>query len=261
MDDMMNYQKAFSRPFQDWTTLGIGYLMTIILVSISLYSQVILTKPDSLIYLIPIIVVEIIFTILFTGYGLVCASTANDKKLVLPKWENFGDLFVKGFFGVLITMIYLLPIIIIFIIALLTGIINFTQTAQLPWKVLIFIFSVLMPLAILTVYVLYSALINYSRSWKFSDGFKFSEIMSNAFSMNFFLAMLAGSFYASLLTIGAILIFMALLVVNQTAAYIIYSILISAASIVTSITIYTLLGMSYSKISGTSETTEKTRRR
>ena len=174
---------------------------------------------------------------------------------------NLALLFVKGFFGVLITMIYLLPIIIIFIIALLTGIINFTQTAQLPWKVLIFIFSVLMPLAILTVYVLYSALINYSRSWKFSDGFKFSEIMSNAFSMNFFLAMLAGSFYASLLTIGAILIFMALLVVNQTAAYIIYSILISAASIVTSITIYTLLGMSYSKISGTSETTEKTRRR
>ncbi len=251
----MDYQKAFSRPFQDWNTLGIGYLMTLILVSLSLYSQTILTNPNSLIYLAPIIAIEIIFTILFTGYGLVCASTSNDKKLVLPKWKNFEDLFVKGFFGFLISLIYILPLLIVLLISLVTGIITFTQTAQFPWKVLIFIFVVLIPLAILTLYVAYSGLINYSRSWKFSDAFNFSEIMSNAFSMKFFLAMLAGLFYASLLSIVAVLIFMALLVINQTAAYIVYSILISAVSIVTSITIYTLLGMTYL------DNTEKNKRR
>lgn len=256
---MMDYPKAFSRPFQDWNTLGIGYLMTLILVSLSLYSQTLLTKPDSLFYIILIIFIEIILTIFFTGYGLLCSSTAVNKKLGLPKWENFPDLFVKGFLGLLISIVYMIPLIIIFIISLVTGLISFAQTAQIPWKVLIFIFVVLIPLAFLTVYVLYSALINYSRLWKFSDSFNFSEIMSNAFSMRFFLAMLAGLFYAVLLSIVVVLIFMALLIVNQTAGYVVYTILISAVSIVTSITIYTLLGMAYSEAS--EKTAVKTKKR
>lgn len=82
--------ESIKRPFTDFKKLIIGIILGII----------------------PIV------NFLVLGYILDAAKKAKKKNFELPEWKNFGELFVNGFFSLLIQIIYFIPVgIVIFLMA------------------------------------------------------------------------------------------------------------------------------------------------
>ena len=176
-----DYLRAIKRPFTDFNKLSIGIIFLII----------------------PFI--NIITGFFVKGYRLESARTAFNKKFEMPKWENFGSLFVRGLLSWIIGIIYMIPAIILILIAagkILYNIIvqyglnqglslSNTISDQLIQNTLmqdvamipVFIIGVL--LALLAAYLIPIALVRYSEKYKFSSAFDFGMIFKKAFTGNF----------------------------------------------------------------------------
>ena len=156
----INYFKAIKRPFTDFTKLLIGILFNIL----------------------PII------NFISTGYIFKCATDFKIKKIELPKWENFGDLFIDGLFIFLIDLLYFLPVLLF--IFIFTGpsifhlLVNnqFSTLSKFDFIILLitFLFSIVI------MYILPFIKINYIIKRKFSDIFNFDEIYYSSFNFFYF---------------------------------------------------------------------------
>ncbi len=91
---MVNYPNAFRRPFTDTRKMLLG----------------------SFLYMVPF--VNIITGFFVSGYTLSCAKKAMVDDYQLPRWSDWGALFVTGILAFVISMIYFLPA---FILAYLFG--------------------------------------------------------------------------------------------------------------------------------------------
>jgi len=170
----MDFANAFKRPFSDIKKLVIGVLLNIL----------------------PIV------NFLAMGYVLKSAERTlkKTKDFSLPEWNDWGDLFIKGLMSVLIALVYAVPLLILGLIlfpslglSFLSGFVStsgfdvgnmLTGLATIAPLLIIF-----MLLAILTSYIVPSALISYIKgNYKFGEAFKFGTVFKNAFKGQYFLA-------------------------------------------------------------------------
>lgn len=195
-----DYTTAFEKPFTNVKNLLIGILLSIL----------------------PII------NWFAIGFAMKCSGVGKTKpSKKMPEWKNFGDLFTKGFFASLISLIYMIPAIIILAFSL--GGVLVTYFSQIPMdqianktseevQVILqpiidstapalvaaipFILLALL-LAFLAAYVLPIAILSYLEKENFSEAFKIKKIFSKSFKINYFAVWLV-SILASMI-LGALL--------------------------------------------------------
>ena len=117
----MEYKKAVKRPFTDLNKFLIGVLLLIV----------------PFLNLIGVLLLIVLFLNLITGlfvrgYSLECAKSSMKKSYKLPEWRL--DNFVKGLIGLVIMVIYLLPIIVLGLIAaggLILGMLSINEPEEL----------------------------------------------------------------------------------------------------------------------------------
>jgi len=148
------------------------------------------------------------------GYALKCANNTARRKFKLPEWNNFLDLFIKGFLYDIIVFIYFLPTVVIsafFFVSVLRRIFTLPIKAQglspefvinsikiVAWQFPI-MFLTLLILFILTSYIVISAVIHYSRRFNFREAFHISSVLRFAFSKDYFISYIFIALYALLL--------------------------------------------------------------
>lgn len=224
----MDYMMAVKRPYRDLKKLGIGAAM----------------------YVVPM--VNIITQFFGMGYVLECAkgSLKGDNKL--PEWKDWGNLFVKGLLALIICVIWAIPLMIVSIVvggALVAGFIASAQTWQMPTSASLGAMGgggILIALvAILTGYVLPSAILSYVKEDKFGAGFKFGEIFKNAFTGNYFVAWIIS--IAAMIVISIIAgILSAILAVTFILPYVVMAL----ASFTIGVTTATIMAEAYGKLGG-----------
>ena len=101
---MVDYQTAFEKPFTDIKKLLIGILFSIV----------------------PII------NFFARGFILECSGIGKNRAKKMPEWKDFGSLFVKGLLYFIITMIYFIPAVVVFLIGAGAAIINLANS--IPWQ-------------------------------------------------------------------------------------------------------------------------------
>lgn len=177
---MVDYKSSIKRPFLDIKNLLIGILLSIFPI-VNWFSL---------------------------GYALECTGLTK-KKLPLaksPQWTDWTGMFIKGFFAWLISVIYFLPAIIIFVIGLIP--VMGMLISSIGWDVLLagdsvkisqaisanlpnlgttiavaapFILIGLL-LGLLAAYLLPMGVMNFVNSNNLAKGFSFSEIFKKAFT-------------------------------------------------------------------------------
>jgi len=154
----MEYKKAILRPFLDWNKFLIGVLLS----------------------MFPIL------DIFVKGYGLECGKSAMNKKYKLPEWGL--DNFVKGLINIIISIIYMLPVVVILLIfGGLTGIqaIIFQDFTNLMVGNMVVGIVLGVLLALIISYVLPMAMMSYVEKWKFKDAFNFKKIFRKSFNVKY----------------------------------------------------------------------------
>ncbi|KAB8144078.1 DUF4013 domain-containing protein [Chloroflexia bacterium SDU3-3] len=122
------------------------------------------------------------------GYMLkVAENVAKGSSTPLPEWSDFGDLFMRGLYYVIIYIVYSLPSI---IVSCIFGVIQGGLTASADQSsdaaaggvvLLACIGNIItLVLSIGTMFVLYPALARYVATGSLSEAFKFGEVFSSA---------------------------------------------------------------------------------
>lgn len=215
---MTNYSAAVQRPFQDSKKFLVG----------------------SLLFMIPF--VNIITGLFASGYILECARTAIKKQNKLPEWEDWGNLFVKGLLLSIVGMLYFLPALVLGIVsgfaALWAVLSGETQSGViLPIGVSLTASGLL---AILTVYLVPSAILGYAHTNRFKSVFALSTVFRKAFRWHYFSAWVISVFYAFLISSAASVLSIALLS-TVVGPFIIAGV----ASFVLGVTTITMMGQAY----------------
>ncbi len=209
---MVDYFEAIKRPFQDAKKLVIGIILA----------------------MIPIV------DFLVVGYALYAGKTPTGK---LPEWKSWGNLFVKGLGAFVISLIYLAPAILLFIFGMgrqaLAGIVTGDISSALAGTGAIF--SVLLILTLLAMYVIPAANIRYVRKDEFSAAFELSHISKQIFTGKYFVAWLVSMVYG--ITISAVLMVSLSWLLPVGGSLIADGV----ATFIVSITLYSLVGQAISK--------------
>jgi hypothetical protein len=186
---MVQYDVAFRKPFTDWKKLVIGILLSILPV-VRWFAK---------------------------GFIFESSGVGKTKKSdEMPEWKDFGDLFVKGLLGTVISFIYMIPAVVVFWLGVgstliglvksyvgtvipvstLQGIAEGSVEAQtiIPtimnnWTMAIPHLLRLTPILLLVVilvlvakYLVPIAILNYIKAGEFGAAFKFREVFKKAFT-------------------------------------------------------------------------------
>jgi hypothetical protein len=215
---MVDFTAAIKRPFTDWKKLSIGAAA----------------------YIVPIL--NIILSLFVAGYLLEVAKTA--KKKTLPEWKNPGNLFVRGLAVLAIALIWNVPSLIIIGIVAGSAILAYANggSATLLISTIgiggLFAFLILL----LTMYLAPVAIIHYAHKNTFSSAFEFKKIFAKAFTSDWLVAwLLAYVWYMVILipaTIVNLLLGFTIIIPLATIGY---------ASMIGTITSFTLMGEAYNK--------------
>ena len=204
---MVNYNEAFKRPFTDWVKFIIGIVLSII----------------------PIV------NFLTGGYQLECARTASKKKYKLPEWKEWGNLFVRGLLAAIIGIIYMLPALILFTIAvgsaIFTGFVTQDFFSVLATSGPLVVIGII--LMVIAAFIGPMGITNYAMTYKFSAGFDFKKIFKKAFSGRYFTAWLLAIIYT--------------LIISWILGFIPY-VGSAIASFIAGVTMMTLFGEIYTKV-------------
>lgn len=142
------------------------------------------------------------------GYSLECAKLSMQKDKSLPEWTNWGRLFLRGLSVLLIGIIWMIPAIILGIIAfvmfgqdILSLSTGYAATSGL-WIIL----SAVLFVAMITIYVMPSAVLGYVAYDNIKESFNFSEVLRKAFTKRYFKAWIIATIITFVLSIigGAI---------------------------------------------------------
>ena len=158
---MVDYVESVKRPFTDIGKLVLGIVISII----------------------PIV------NFMFSGYLLNVAKSAMKKDMDLPKWENWGTLFVEGLLAFVIGIIYMLPVVVILgglllvgglsVPGLITG--GMLGMAGVMAGLGIYL-AVLVIIALVLGFLSTVALLTYAETRDFSSAFAFRDIIKKAFT-------------------------------------------------------------------------------
>ncbi|MCX6710226.1 MAG: DUF4013 domain-containing protein [Candidatus Woesearchaeota archaeon] len=193
---MVDYISAIKRPFSDFRNLIIGILLGII----------------------PIV------NLFVSGYVLTAGNLSLKKKLGLPEWVDWGNLFIRGLCSIFISIIYLIPALAVFSAAAaifiakvsylfdIAGVVDASGlTPEIIREVVKLIpvplsaaFAVLF---ILAVYVMPSAWLKYAKDWKIREAFRIKEVFRRAFSAKYFLTSVFTGIYSAIISVLLSMIF------------------------------------------------------
>ncbi len=206
---VVKLKEAIKLPFSDWNKLLIGFL--VYFVSGLLIASMMVLGPIGVITMI----LGVLGMGVASGYILTSGSNVLKKKFVMPKWTNFGSLFIKGILGGIVELIYVLPGIILLFIGMGNIIFNknIDPASMGIWAILGF------ALLLLGAYVANAAIIGYSRRFKFSEGFS-SNVWKNAFSWRFFSTFIVIMIYALIVAFVANIIPVLNVVLSPAANFI-----------------------------------------
>ncbi len=144
-----------------------------------------------------------IINFFFFGYLYECARRAYAGKNELPRWENYGHLFLTGLKMFLISILYAIPV--YFLLALAsTFYLAIDDLLGFPLYIICFLIMYLLPMA----------LINFTMYGKFS--FAFKHIVKRAFTWLYLKTLLK-----------LIVLSIPNLLLNQESGYLIFSVLAS----------------------------------
>ncbi len=186
---MVDYIKAFKRPFTNAWNLLIGCVFEIV----------------------PLV------NFIVLGYQLECSKGTE----ALPEWKDLKELFIKGVLAFVILVLYMLPALLIFFtlsaglivlfglpalaalkhgdLSVLTGSLALFILAEIVLAFILFL-----PSSFLTPV----ALIAYERTRRFGEAFNFKAIFKKAFTKEYFTAWLVVCLYSIPLTlVGLVLSF------------------------------------------------------
>ncbi len=230
---MTYFVEAIKLPFSDWKKLSIGALL----------------------YLLPI--VSIITGIFAYGYALRAAKLSAQRKFVLPEWNNWGDLFVKGILAFVIALVYALPAIVLFVIALwsffvalvaaLAGGEILTMDPDTFSTVIVSAAGILLLAVILYLvacYVMPMALMHYVNKGRFGAAFEFRSVFREAFTAKYLGGLVVAFLYAvAVAIIGTVL--SAVLQITIVLPYVVSAFM----SIIMSLTLMSIYGQLYAETS------------
>jgi hypothetical protein len=158
---LAEYLEALKRPFTDIKKLIIGMIIGII----------------------PII------NFMFSGYLLKVAKSTMNRQRELPEWSGWSDLFVKGVLAYIIGIVYMIPVAIIALIAVFTGLLTLpTITDLAPLKIITWLFgagvAAIILVIISVIFALLSsvAILSFADTEKFGSAFEFGDIARKAFN-------------------------------------------------------------------------------
>ena len=161
---MVDYNKAFTRPFTDFKKFFIGFIFSLPLPFVSIFTN-----------------------ISAIGYYYECGRSSFNNRYRLPEWKNFGTLWVRGLLGGVIGLCYLLPAILVFVFLLAKNIsivYTFESFNPLslfanfgPW------ISLPIALIILASYLLPIAILNFVTKANFRAAFDFGFIFKRTFTV------------------------------------------------------------------------------
>lgn len=208
---MVNYEESFKKPFTDLIKLLIGIILSVIPI-VNWISQ---------------------------GFILECSGVGKTKPSKnMPEWKDIWDYFVKGLLSYIIAIIYAIPAIIVFGIAVgfAAGSLMTTFMGVMPegfassmmanqassgaigqmlsqnWMLALPTIITVAPLILLgllllliAVYLSPIAILNYLKNKKFSKAFDFNFVTGKAFKVNYFIIWLVTGVIA--LVLKAILSF------------------------------------------------------
>jgi hypothetical protein len=161
---MVDYNKSINRPFGDLKKLLLGIVISII----------------------PLV------NILFLGYLIKVAKSAMKNDMVLPEWDDLLGTAVIGIQFFLIEMVYFVPVFILGLIGVFTGLItmpSFTGlavTAILAWILGAGITMIILLIIGLLFMLLSSvAILRFAESGNFGAAFEFGEVIAKATKGNY----------------------------------------------------------------------------
>ncbi len=174
------YELSIKRPFLDIKKLLIGLLFNII----------------------PIV------NFISIGYALRCAKLSMKNNFDMPEWKDKGELFKNGFFYAVISLIYLIPVIILFFVVFFSFLVKLVTLKTMDFSVILKEFlsagslSLILFTFLLLFFILYitpSAIMNFVNKNKFSSAFEFSNVFRKAFTGQYFVTTLLMFLYTLLL--------------------------------------------------------------
>ena len=240
-----DFLRAVKRPFLEFNKLGIGVVLLII----------------------PL--VNIITGFLVKGYRLESARTALNKKFEMPKWENFGSLFIKGFLSWVIWIIYMIPAIVLILIAVGPTLYNIViqyglnqglslnnqlsdqliQNTLLQNLAMIPLFIIGLLMALLAAYLIPIATMRYMEKYRFSNAFSLGIVFKKAFTVKYFIALIAVLVYSIVISLASGGLNYGFAVLNIQFVTLIIGLIISGlATFMVMITSYTIFGEVYNKL-------------
>lgn len=120
------------------------------------------------------------------GYGLrVASNVARGRETPLPEWNEFGDFLTRGFLAWVIQIVYMLPVVLLYIIfAVLTiGAAAVTTDSEGQGGAGGLIGLCLMPLLFIGLIVCgaasLAAIARYTATGEFGESFRFAEVIGN----------------------------------------------------------------------------------
>lgn len=159
----MDYAGALRRPFSDWKKLLIGLVISII----------------------PVV------NLISIGYQLECARLTLKKKNELAEWNDYLNLFIDGLLASVIALIYFIPTMILFVVAIGTDKLKLLYDgdalAQVDLLNLLNGNLALVGFVILfiTLFVVYGAMMNYAKFSHFKSGFDLKAIFKQIFTVRY----------------------------------------------------------------------------
>mgnify|MGYP003962158541 CR=1 FL=1 len=196
------FKKAFLHPFQDVKSVIIGCLLNIL----------------------PII------NFFSTGYIVEAGKLSLKHKKALPKWENFGHLWITGLLVFLFGLIWSIPALILTFLFVGKQFVSMLTTGS-AFEMLPGFSSGIVLVAIvfvLTFYLMPAALMNFIKKGHFGAAFEFKKIFSKALTGKYFVVWAFFVVVYFVLSFIANLIPFANIVLAPAAGYIAYMIGVTA---------------------------------
>ena len=168
-------------------------------------------KPFSniknLVILIVLQIIPLINIITVPGYMIRVANRTMNNDNSMPDFGNFGELIVDSIKYIVISIVYMIPAMVVFIIAigpLVTTAINAALIAGTPAEVQLLVNDMVMEglttmmgllslgaiLAILGMILILSGMMNYAKTKQFGKAFAVVENLKNFFTVNFIVAVI-----------------------------------------------------------------------
>jgi len=176
---MISFGEAIKRPFSDVKALAIGAVLLMV-------SGVLMPVSGAMVAGL----VWLVLTILVDGYYYYAAKSALKGDLSMPKWTDWGDLFVKGLCAAVIDLIWMIPATVVFLVVAGSAFLSLMTSGGVsnPQAMMGLLSGgtavgvlIAFGLLLLTVYVLPAATLAFVDTGSIMAGFHVGDVFKKAF--------------------------------------------------------------------------------